>query len=435
MKILLVDDSRSVVAVFSERLHAFGNEVCVASHGGEGVEQFRKFAPDLVLMDIEMPHLNGFEATRQIRAFEAEQKWAWTPIIFLTSVGTDENIVTAIEAGGDDLIAKNVPESVLRAKMMAMTRVAALRQEVLAANRQMADDIRRREAAEAELACRCDELSELNLKLSRVQGRLIQSEKMASVGQLAAGVAHEIALPVGLVRANLGSVEESVDDLLRLVAAYQAATPYLPPGRVAAIEALQRDIDMDRLVRQVSPLCRESRERLDRVKKIVHSLKEFAQIGSSSDWQLADLHRGIDATLDLLGAEVAAKADVVKVYGDLPAVECVPNQLNQVFFALLVNAEHAFGKARGCITIRSGVAKDSVWLEFEDNGCGMPDDVRRRIFDPFFTTKPPGKGLGLGLSLSYGIIRSQQGSLTVDSAVGRGSRFRITLPVRQSVAI
>ena len=139
--------------------------------------------------------------------------------------------------------------------------------------------------------------------------------------------------------------------------------------------------------------------------------------------------------MDLLGAEVAAKADVVKVYGDLPAVECVPNQLNQVFFALLVNAEHAFGKARGCITIRSGVAKDSVWLEFEDNGCGMPDDVRRRIFDPFFTTKPPGKGLGLGLSLSYGIIRSHQGSLTVDSAVGRGSRFRITLPVRQSVAI
>ena len=268
-----------------------------------------------------------------------------------------------------------------------------------------------------------------------MQGQLIQSEKMASVGQLAAGVAHEIAAPVGLVRANIANLQEDVDKLLRLVAAYQDLMPDVPAVRSDVIEMLRREVDVERLARQAPALCRESCERIDRVKKIVHSLKEFAQIGTTQDWQLAELHRGIDATLDLLGAEVAEKADVVKAYGDLPDVECVPNQLNQVFMSLLVNAEHAFGKARGRITIRTGVSRDTVWLEFEDNGCGMPEDVRRRIFDPFFTTKPPGKGLGLGLSLSYGIIRSHQGTLSVDSAVGRGSRFRITLPIRQNVAI
>lgn len=434
MKILLVDDSRSAAAVFAERLQAIGNEVCVAHHGAEGVEQFQRFAPDLVLMDIEMPVMNGFEATRHIREFEAAKQWAWTPILFLTSVGTDENIITAIEAGGDELIPKNVSEAVLRVRMKAMTRIAALRQEVIAANRQMAEDIERRELAEAELASRCEELSALSEKLSRVQGQLIQSEKMASVGQLAAGVAHEISTPIGVVSANVGVLSEDAERVLGLIDTYQGAISGLPEARLAPIAEARRKMDFDHLAEQMRRLGHESRDEIDRIKKIVHSLREFAQIGVAGQWRRFDLHRGIDAALDLLGSEVTAKADVIKEYGVLPEIECVPDQLNQVFMSLLVNAEHAFGKERGRITVRSGVGKDGVWLVFEDNGCGMPDDVRRRIFDPFFTTKPPGKGLGLGLSLSYGIIRSHQGTLSVDSAVGRGSRFRITLPIRQQPA-
>ena len=431
MKILLVDDSRSAAEVFAERLRVLGHEVSVAHNGQEGVELFRRVAPELVLMDIEMPVMNGFEATRHIREVEAAKEWAWTPILFLTSVGTDENIVTAIEAGGDALIPKNVSETVLRVKMKAMTRVAALRQNVVAANRQLAEELRLRALAEAELASRYDELSALNLKLSRVQGQLIQSEKMASVGQLAAGVAHEINTPIAYVSANIGTLQHYVDRLLHLVEIYSECVAGLPPERVAAAEQCRSEIDFEHLRADAVSLGQESRDGIERVKTIVHSLKEFAQIGVAGQWRRVDLHRGIDATLDLLGSEVAAKADVVREYGVLPAVECMPDQLNQVFMSLLVNAEHAFGKERGLITIRTGIGKDGVWLVFEDNGCGMPDDVRRRIFDPFFTTKPPGKGLGLGLSLSYGIIRGHGGSLTVDSAVRRGSRFRITLPIRQ----
>lgn len=433
MKILLVDDSRSVAVVFGERLQALGHEVCLAHNGAEGVAQFQRFAPDLVLMDIEMPVMNGFDATQNIREFESTRQWAWTPILFLTSVGTDENIVTAIKAGGDELIAKNVPEPVLEARMTAMARIARLRQSVITANCQMAEDIRRRQLAEAELASRCDELSELNQKLSRVQGQLIQSEKMASVGQLAAGVAHEINTPIAYVSANIGTLQAYVDRLLALVDSYETALAEAVGVPRAGIDACRTAIDFAHLATDAHALAEESREGIERVKKIVHSLREFAQIGVAGHWRRADLHRGIDATLDLLGNEVSAKADVVKEYGQLPEIECVPDQLNQVFMSLLVNAEHAFGKARGTITLRTGVSKNSVWLEFSDNGSGMPDDVRRRIFDPFFTTKPPGKGLGLGLSLSYGIIRGHQGTLSVDSTVGRGSRFRITLPIFQNV--
>jgi len=137
MKILLVDDARAVSAMMAARLSAFGYEVCLAENGAIALERFRQFAPDLVLMDIEMPVMNGFEATSRIRAFEATQRWAWTPIIFLTGSDTTENLVTAIEAGGDDLIAKNLPEPVLQAKMKAMTRIAALRQHLSAANRKL----------------------------------------------------------------------------------------------------------------------------------------------------------------------------------------------------------------------------------------------------------------------------------------------------------
>ncbi|WP_442956693.1 response regulator [Propionivibrio sp.] len=168
MKILLVDDSRSAAAVFAMRLGEIGHQVIVAENGAIAVEKFRTEAPDLVLMDIEMPVMNGFEATNRIRQVELSQRWAWTPIVFLTSVDTPENFVTSIDAGGDDLIPKNVPEPVLRAKLKAMARVAGLRRELIAANRQMEDDIRARKAAESELSCRLVELTELNQTLSNM---------------------------------------------------------------------------------------------------------------------------------------------------------------------------------------------------------------------------------------------------------------------------
>ncbi|MDD5248126.1 MAG: ATP-binding protein [Rhodocyclaceae bacterium] len=277
-----------------------------------------------------------------------------------------------------------------------------------------------------------DLVEKRTVQLGEAREQLLQAEKLASIGQLAAGVAHEINNPIGFIHSNIGTLEKYSADLLGMLSAYEAAAKALPAEHAAQLAAQHRAIDVNFLREDLPSLIRESKEGIDRVRKIVQDLKDFSRVDSSQDWQWANLHRGLDSTLGIVNNEIKYKADVVKEYGDLPDVECLPSQLNQVFMNLLVNAAHAIGDKRGRITIRSGLAGDMVWFEFADTGCGIPEDIRQKIFDPFFTTKPVGQGTGLGLSLSYGIVRTHNGRIEVDSQVGRGSTFRVTLPIRQS---
>jgi signal transduction histidine kinase len=182
---------------------------------------------------------------------------------------------------------------------------------------------------------------------------------------------------------------------------------------------------------------RESKEGISRVRQIVQDLKDFSHVDSLQEWQVVQLHQGIDSTLNVVGSELRYKAEVVKEYGEVPEIECLSSQINQVVMNLVVNAAHAMGDRggeRGRIVIRTGSADGEAWFEVADNGSGIPKDVLPRIFDPFFTTKPIGKGTGLGLSLSYGIVQKHGGRITVDSEVGRGTTFRVTLPLRRCVA-
>ena len=278
-----------------------------------------------------------------------------------------------------------------------------------------------------------DELTRLNAKLKHAQDQLMQSEKLASIGQLAAGVAHEINNPVGYVFSNFGTLEKYLADLFRVLAAYEEAEGLLagnPAG--AKLAALRAEIELDYLKQDVPALMNESREGIKRVRKIVQDLKEFSHVDTKQDWEWTNLHQGIDSTLNIVNNEIKYKAEVVKHYGELPEVQCLPSEINQVFMNLLVNAAHAVDKSRGTITIRTGVQGEQVWVEIEDDGCGIPKENLSRIFDPFFTTKPVGKGTGLGLSLSYGIVQKHGGRLEVDSEPGRGTRFRVTLPVRHA---
>ncbi|HEX4597051.1 MAG TPA: ATP-binding protein [Burkholderiaceae bacterium] len=294
-----------------------------------------------------------------------------------------------------------------------------------AAGANAADQIR-------ELTRANEQLQIANQRLSEAQAKLMQSEKLASIGQLAAGVAHEINNPIGYIFSNFGSLEKYVDRLFQMLAAYEGAESRIGDPQIAAqLACLRQEVELDFLKEDIPQLMAESREGIERVRKIVQDLKDFSRVDAKQEWEWANLHKGIDSTLNIVNNEIKYKADVVRQYADLPDIECLPSELNQVFMNLLVNAAHAIGPERGTITIRTGVSDETAWVEVEDNGSGMPRENLSRIFDPFFTTKPIGKGTGLGLSLAYGIVQKHGGHIEVESTVGVGSRFKVWLPMRR----
>jgi len=275
-----------------------------------------------------------------------------------------------------------------------------------------------------------DEQETLNNKLKETQGHLVQSEKMASIGQLAAGVAHEINNPLGYIYSNLSTLKGYLADLEEVSRVAEKMVAQLPEDNsvVTEFNQLKKDLDLEFLQEDLQDLVKESIEGATRAKKIVQDLRDFSRI-DKQDKEIFDVEGGLDATLNIVNNELKYKADIVKEYAGVKPFECVGAQLNQVFMNLLVNAAHAI-EDFGIITVRTGSdGNDWVWVEVEDTGKGIPDEVKSKIFDPFFTTKPVGKGTGLGLSLSYKIIQDHQGRLEVDSVVGKGTKFRVYLPV------
>lgn len=276
------------------------------------------------------------------------------------------------------------------------------------------------------------ELKKLVNQLEEAQAHLMQSEKMASIGQLAAGVAHEINNPIGYISSNLNTLQGYMNDVLAVLSTYEEAAPLIersPELNRRVTEARER-VDIGYLKEDLHALMDESQEGVNRVRQIVQDLKDFSHV-DKAELRWVDLHAGLDSTLNIVNNELKYRADVVKEYGPVPMIECMPSQLNQVFMNILVNAAHAL-EDRGTITIRTGVeGDDQVWIEITDTGKGIAEEHLNRLFEPFFTTKPVGKGTGLGLALSYGIIEKHGGRIEVESTVGAGSTFRIRLPVSQ----
>jgi two-component system NtrC family sensor kinase len=273
-----------------------------------------------------------------------------------------------------------------------------------------------------------NELTQLLKKVEEAQQQLLQSEKMAAIGQLAAGVAHEINNPIGFVNSNLGTLKTYIERLMHLVDAYEAVANGGDPGLIAAAK---RNADLDFLREDLPCLVKESHEGLSRVTKIVQDLKDFSHV-DQAELQEADLNAGLESTLNVVWNELKYKAEVIRELADIPLVPCVPAQINQVFMNLLVNAAQAI-EQRGKIYVRSGCANGLVWFEIQDTGKGMSEEVRRRIFEPFYTTKPVGKGTGLGLSISYDIVvKKHGGQIDVTSQPGAGTTFRISLPLTKA---
>lgn len=295
-------------------------------------------------------------------------------------------------------------------------------------------DVSERKENRAALLKAFEDLEALNKNLETAHSQLLQSEKMASIGQLAAGVAHEINNPIGFVNSNLGSLKSQVHALLAVISVYERAERVLSgyPDLLETIRQTKSEVDFTFLQKDIQELIAESLEGVGRVKKIVDNLRDFSR-ADRSEWHVANLESGLESTLNIVWNELKYKAEIRREYAGVPEIECIASQLNQVFMNLLINAAQAI-EERGVITVRTGFDANAVWVEVEDTGKGIKAEHMHRIFEPFFTTKPVGKGTGLGLSLAYGIVQQHKGKLDVKSEEGKGTVFRVTLPRERNPA-
>lgn len=278
-----------------------------------------------------------------------------------------------------------------------------------------------------------EELKKAYEDLSRIQGQVLQSEKMASIGQLAAGVAHEINNPVGFVMSNISTLREYITSLIQLLNEYEALREQLVKNQQESIretacniEESRKKLDIDYILKDISQLISESLDGTKRIKEIVQSLKSFARTDEGQIKEY-DINEGIEATLKIVWNELKYKCEVVKDLAPLPPIRCYPGQLNQVFMNMLVNAAQAI-EEKGTITISSKHEKSFIVVRISDTGKGISQENLSRVFDPFFTTKETGKGTGLGLSISYGIIQRHKGVIDVESEEGKGTVFSVKIP-------
>lgn len=271
--------------------------------------------------------------------------------------------------------------------------------------------------------------------LAKARDQLVQSEKMASIGQLAAGVAHEINNPIGFVSSNIGTLHDYIGSYTQLIERYENLIKTLDPNTeqkkiIQGIQKYKKDEDIEFLNEDVNELIKDSLDGIGRVTTIVKSLKTFSHV-DQEEFSEADINQCLESTLKIVNNEIKYNCKVVTDLGKLPPLKCNPGQLNQVFMNLIVNASHAI-ETQGTITITSKATDKAIVISIADTGKGIPKKNLDKLFDPFFTTKPVGKGTGLGLSISHGIIKDHNGTIEIDSIVGKGTTFTITLPIQDT---
>lgn len=411
LNILLVDDDDvdRMAVCRALKLTTLNTQIKEVSCAKDALQALGNEHFDCALFDYMLPDSDGLSLLCSTRAAEID-----TPVVMLTGQRDERLIVELLRAGASDYLAKDH----LSSESLGHAVQTAIRVHQVECKRQKTHE----------------ELKVAHLELQASHEQLLQSEKLASIGQLAAGVAHEINNPVGYVYSNLNTLQKYVTDLFQLIGNYEQLEGSVPDDLplVIHIQNLKHNLDFDYLKEDVFELVNESLEGITRVKNIVQDLKDFSHV-DEAEWQWADLHCGLESTLNIVNNEIKYKAEIIKEYGQLPEVECLISQINQVFMNLLVNAAHAIDDF-GVITIRTGYENDQVWVSISDTGSGIEPENLKKIFDPFFTTKAIGTGTGLGLSLSYGILQKHGGSIKVDSELGKGTIFTIRFPVKQQEA-
>ncbi len=427
--ILVVDDTPDNLRLLSAMLTAQGFEVRKALNGKMALTACQMVLPDVILLDINMPGMDGYQVCQQLKA---DDKTCEIPVIFISALDDVVDKVKAFDVGGVDYIAKpfHGAEVVLRIENQINLRLLQVKLQEKNFLLQQALD---------------------NLKASQVQQ--IQNEKMVALGQLVAGLAHEINNPISFIYGNLQYAGQYVQDLVNMIEVYQQEYPKPTPK----IQQIAKDVDLNFMIKDLQSLIGAMYRGSDRIREIVLALQHFSR-HDEAEMKRVNIHEDIENTLVMLQHRLREAADrpaivVVKDYGNLPLVTCYASELNQVFMHLLNNAIDAIEEGVGSgewgmgnqsstsysllstpqIRIHTEVTDlNMVKIAIADNGLGIEESLRSRLFDPFFTTKPVGKGSGLGLSISYQIIvQKHRGNITCTSDVGKGAEFAIEIPIEQ----
>jgi two-component system, NtrC family, sensor kinase len=396
--ILIVDDTPTNLKLLFEMLNSSGYRVSIAKNGESALEKVHDIIPNLILLDVMMPGIDGFETCRRLKA---NPKTKDIPVIFMTALADTVDKVKGLQLGAVDYITKPIEYEEVLARI------------------------------------------NVHLELRKTQLKLIQKEKMSSLGVLVAGIAHEINNPVNFISGNLSHAQRYIDDLFKLLHLYEINTSQPIPE----IKDFHQEIELDFMKQDLPQVFASMLVGTNRVKKIVQALRVFSRL-DESEIKSVDLHEGIDSTLMILNNRLKAKSErseieVIKNYTQLPLVECNAGEINQVFMNILVNAIDAIEESlitkkdsltenKGAIQIYTALTHNqkSAIIKISDNGIGMPQDVQIRIFDQFFTTKPVGQGTGLGLAIAHQIIVEKHGgTLEVTSVPKEGSEFIMTIPL------
>src|SRR6267142_327092 len=405
-RILIVDDEAPVRALFADFLAE--KYICItAASSDEALTHMTEAAYAVVISDMQMPGRNGVELLREIRS-----RYPDTAVIMVSGTDRPQRIRDALQVGAFDYLIKPCELDVLA---LSVERALERRSLTLTARRYRAD----LERQNVELAARKTELE-------RLQAQIVHSEKMASLGQLAAGIAHELNNPAGFIYGNMDLLTEYVGRLETVLAVYDGAS--LSVATAEEVGITKAKISYSVLMSELRSMIADCREGAERIREVVQSLRLFSRL-DGAEVKKIDLHDSIESTIRLLSRYYGTgQIKLIRDYGKLPLVNCYAGQLNQVWTNVLVNAAQAV-HSDGEVRISTRVEGQAVVVVISDNGCGIPADQLNKIFDPFFTTKQVGEGTGLGLSIIYGIIEKHGGSITAESEEGLGARFTISIPI------
>ncbi len=415
--ILIVDDNATNLSILSKALKAANYKVRMATDGEDALGQVERAKPELILLDIQMPKMDGFETCRRLQSNPATEN---IPIIFMTALTDTETKVKGLSLGAVDYITKPFEQEEVLARVKVHWRL-----------KQLTDSLEQQVAERAKA-------------LQQAQIKLIQSEKMSALGNLVAGVAHEINNPLGFISGNIKEAIAAVVDLKEYLQLYEEKCPIHSQEVAAKAEKINLEYILEDLPKMLSSI----QVGCDRIKGISTSLRTFSR--ADKDYQVPfNIHEGIDSTILILKHRLKANEnrpdiEVITDYGDLPLVECFPGQLNQVFMNILANGIDALEESNtgrsfaeiktnpNRITIQTSATENQVKIIIADNGIGMSEEVKKKMFDHLFTTKAVGKGTGLGLAIARQIIEEKhQGSISVHSEIGVGTEFIISLFIKQ----